>query len=95
MRGDESNCGKWPLGVIVDLFEGRDGVVRAAKLRGGKSFLERPVQHLFPLALACDNSVQVQNTSDPNPEPRPSRSRRDVAVAAGLRIEDDLQEEEM
>lgn len=62
-------------GVIVDLFEGRDGVVRAAKLRAGKSFLERPVQHLFPLELVCDNPVQVQNTTDPNPEPIPTRRR--------------------
>ena len=94
MRGDKSNRGKWPLGLIVDLFEGRDGVVRAAKLCAGKSFLERPVQHLFPLELTCANSVQVQNASDPNPEPRPSRSRRYAAVAAGLRIQDALQEEE-
>ena len=43
IHGDESNRGKWSLGVIADLFEGRDGVVRAAKLRAGKSFLERPV----------------------------------------------------
>ncbi len=85
VRGDESNHGKWSLGVIVDLFKGRDGVVHAAKLRAaGKSFLERPVQHPFPLELAGDNPVQ--NTTDPNPELRPSRSRRDVAVAAGLRI---------
>ena len=95
VRGDESNRGKWSLGVVVDLFEGRDGVVRAAKLRAGKSFLERPVQHLFPLELACDNPERIRNTIDPNPEPRPSRPRRDAAVAAGLRIQDALQEEEM
>ena len=95
VRGDESNRGKWSLGVIVDLFKCCDRVVRAAKLRAGKSFLEQLVQHLFPLAPACENPVQVQNTTDPNPEPRPSRSRGDAAVAAGLRIQDALQEEEM
>ena len=95
VRGDESNRGKWPLGVIADLFEGRDGVVRAAKLRAGKSFLERPVQHLFPLELACDNPVQMQNTPDPNPEPRSSRTRRDAAVAANVRIRDAFQDAEM
>ena len=95
VRGDERNRGKSSLGVIVDLFDGRDGVVCAAKLRAGKSFLERSVQHLFPLELARDNPVQMQNTSDPNPEPRPSRSRRDAAVAADLRIQDALQNEEM
>ena len=46
VRGDESNCGKWALGVIADLFKCRDGVVRAAKLCAGKSFFERPVPHL-------------------------------------------------
>ena len=75
--GDESNRGKWLLGVVADLFKGSDGVVRAAKL-----FLERLVQHLFPLELACDNRVQMQNTPDPNPEPRSSRSGWDTAVAA-------------
>ena len=94
-RGDESNRGKWSLGVVADLFEGRDGVVRAAKLRAGKSFLERSVQHLFPLELACDKPVQRQNTPDPNPEPRSSRSRRDAAVAADFRIRDALQDAEM
>ena len=75
IRGDECNCGKWSLDVIADLFEGRDGIVRAAKLRAGKSFLERPVQHLFPLELAWDNPVQMQNTTDPNPKLRSSRTR--------------------
>ena len=76
------------------LFEGRDLVVRAAKLRAGKSFLERPVQHLFPLDIACDNPVQMQNTPDPNPKSRSSRSRRDAAVAAAFRIRDALQDAE-
>ena len=75
VRADESNRGRWLLGLITDLFEGRDGVVCAAKLCAAKSFLERPVQHLFPLELACDNPVQTQNTPDPNPELRSSCSR--------------------
>ena len=70
-------------------------VVRAAKLRAGKSFLERPVQHLFPLELACDNPVQMQNAPDSSTELRSSRTRRDAAVAADLRIRDALQDVEM
>ena len=62
VRGGESNRGKWSLGVVADLFEGRDRVVRAAKLLAGKSFLERPVQHLFPLELAC-RIPQIQTPS--------------------------------
>ena len=33
--------------VLEELFTGRDGVVRAAKLRAGRGFMERPIQHLY------------------------------------------------
>ena len=46
IKNDECNRGRWDLGIIIKLIKGRDGVVRAAKLRAGKSYLERPVQHL-------------------------------------------------
>lgn len=54
IRSDEKNRGKWPLGVVVELFNGRDGVVRAVKLRAGKTFLEKPIQHLYPMELTCE-----------------------------------------
>ena len=38
IRSEERNQGKWPLGVVVELFNGRDGVVCAAKLCAGKAF---------------------------------------------------------
>ena len=40
VRGNESNGGKWSLGVIVDLFEGRDGVVRALNFVQGSHSLK-------------------------------------------------------
>ena len=49
IRSEDKNRGKWPLGVVEELFEGRDGKVRAIKLRAGKTFLERPIQHIYPL----------------------------------------------
>ncbi|XP_068674528.1 uncharacterized protein [Montipora foliosa] len=35
IRGDDSDRNKWKLGVVKELIEGRDGLVRAAKLRAG------------------------------------------------------------
>ena len=58
IRSEEKNRGKWPLGVVVELFNGRDGVVRAVKLRAGKTFLERPIQHLYPMELTCDRAPE-------------------------------------
>ena len=40
---------------------GRDGVVRAVKLRAGKGYLERAVQQLYPLELSCDKPTEAEN----------------------------------
>ena len=44
IQSDERNRGKWKLGIVVKLIKGRDGVVRAARLTAGKSYLERAIQ---------------------------------------------------
>ena len=54
IKGDERNHAHWKTGIVNKLISRRDGVVRAVRLRAGKSFLERAVQHLYPLELSCD-----------------------------------------
>ena len=63
----ERNREKWNMGIVFKLFQGRDGVVRAVGLRGGKAFLERAVQHLFPLELYCDQEQGVREDPPENP----------------------------
>ena len=92
VRSDNRNRAKWPLGIVERLIPGKDGVVRAVKLRAGKSYLERPVQHLYPLELSCDRSQTTPK--DLNPEAPPFRPKRDAAVAAKLRSEEVLQNEQ-
>ena len=92
IRGDDKNRNKWKLGIVEDLIVGRDGVLRAAKLRSGRGILERAVQHLYPLELTCDrnnDAHQVQRGTQLNPNVQAFRPRRDAAVAARLRIQDD------
>ena len=51
------------------------------RLRSGKSFIERPIQHLYPLELACD--VSTQREAIPlNAEAKELRPSRLAAVAA-------------
>ena len=52
-------------------------------MRAGRSHLERPIQHLYPLELSCDPTAPV------------FRPRRDAAVAASLRIQEVAEEEEL
>ena len=57
IKGEERNRGKWKIGIVEQLIQGRDGVVRGARLRVGTSYLERPLQLLYPLELTCDRPV--------------------------------------
>ena len=46
IASDERNRGKWPLGIVEELFPGRDGVIRAAKVKTSNGHLEIAVNHL-------------------------------------------------
>ena len=72
---------------MEQLYEGKDGVVRAVKLRAGKNFMERPIQHLYPLELSCDSerSQETETTAELNANATEFRPRRDAAVAARIR----------
>ena len=96
IQGDERNRGKWNVGIVVKLIKGRDGVVRAARLRAGKSFLERAVQQLCPMELSCD-SYQDQESGVPvlDLTAKEFRPRRDAAAAVVQRIKDIVQQEEL
>lgn len=52
VKTEDKNRGKWPLGIIESLIVGNDLVVRGAKLRAGKSYMERAIQQLYPLELS-------------------------------------------
>lgn len=87
IKSEERNRAHWKLGVVEDLITGRDGVIRGAKLKSGKSHLERPIQHLYPLELSCDTSVQTPPKTL-NADAPVYRPRRDAAAAARFRIQD-------
>ena len=91
IRGDEKNRAHWKLGIVTKLIIGRDGVVRAAQLRAGKSYLERAVQHLYPLELSCDQ-VPVNNSTSRNDNTH-QREKRTAAAIADIRTRDQLEEE--
>ena len=87
IKDDNKDRNKWKLGLVKELIVGRDGVVRAVKLRAGKSYLERAVQQLYPLELSCDKSTEAQK-APLNPEALAFRPRRNAAVAARLRVQE-------
>ncbi|XP_054723453.1 uncharacterized protein LOC129233452 [Uloborus diversus] len=45
----------WPLGRVVELYPGRDGIQRIAKLRVANGYLVRPLQRLYPLEMSISD----------------------------------------
>ena len=73
----------------MKLIEGRDGVVREARLRAGKSYLEHAIQHLCPMELLCDvRGAPPHQLVQPNPRARDFTPRRAAVVAAHFRESD-------
>ena len=95
IQSDERNRNKWKLGIVESLIPGRDGIVRVARLRRGKNTLERAVQQLYPLELSCDIINAKGNKRELNPTVEEFRPRRDAAAAAGARVQDIIEEEEL
>ena len=53
IKNESKDRNKWKQGIVEELITGRDGIVRAVKLRAGNN-LERAVQQLYPLELSCN-----------------------------------------
>ena len=86
IKGDEQNRGQWRIGIVDEMFPGSDGVIRAVKLRAGKSYLERPIQHLYPLQLSYDRTPDKSKAAL-NAEAPTLRPARVATVAARARIQ--------
>ena len=64
ISGDEKNRAQWKTVIVHQFLPGRDDIPRAATLRAGKSYLERAVQHLYPLELRCDQKMTKETNEN-------------------------------
>ena len=86
IQSEERNRGKWNIGIVVKLIKGRDGVVRVARLRAGKSYL-------CSMELSCDvRDMQLSQPVQLNPQARTFTPRR-AAVAVTQRIRETAEKE--
>ena len=90
IKGEDRNRGKWNIGIVEEMIKGRDGIVRVVTLRAGKSHLERPIQHLYPLELEREARKENRNgkLDAGAPEFRPRRNTAQEAKdrLAGIAI---------
>jgi hypothetical protein len=91
---------EWPIVRVVDLFRGRDGLIRLVKIRCRNSEFLRPVQKLVPLEVASDAradgvdglsrvgkvSETKSDASDPTPSNQVSSLEPSVSRTSSGRI---------
>ena len=65
---------KWPMGVVSEIYPGKDGFVRAVKIRTAKGFLTRPIQRLHMLEIESESEAQPKGVQNDN-------SHSDIALA--------------
>ena len=86
ITGDSSeNRNHWNLAVVTHFINGRDDIVRAARLKSSKETLERAIQHLFSLELAC---VKKPGSTLNPAASEFIRPRTNAATAAALRMQE-------
>ena len=61
-------------------------MIRGARLRAGRSYLERPMPQLFPMELSCDRNPTEDRRPIVGQEEQLERPKRAAAVDARQRI---------
>lgn len=69
IQSEDKNRGKGPFGIVENLVAGKDGVIRGERLRTGKSYVVRVIQHLYPLELSCDRELPAPVRMRPEAAP--------------------------
>ena len=64
VRGEEKIRLKWPIGIVQEVYPGKDGLVWAVDVKTAKSVVTRPVQKIHDLEL-------TDSKREPSPPPTP------------------------
>ena len=98
IKGEEKNKGNWCIGIVEELFKGKDHVIHSVRLRTPNSHIEREIQHLHPFERHCDmekSTSKSKNTSHKklNVDVKEYRPRRTAAVIIEMRTRDTVTEQ--
>ena len=76
---------KWPVGIINELFHGKDGLIRSVNLKTSKGMLVRPIQRLYDLEVNHQfkhdaATPEVPSTSDIAPVPQATNAASECHI---------------
>ena len=93
IKGDSKHRGKWNIGIVEELYEAKDNVIRAVKLRARKTHIERPIEFFYLLELSGDTWKRQKTVHQCSMQPlnvnaNEFKLRRNTAAIAEIRIQD-------
>ena len=77
---------KWRLGLILDVYKGKDGLVRSASLRTSTGVTNRPISKLYPLEVQAIEKVSGDSVRTDGTLASASRPKRLAAQMARQRV---------
>ena len=80
------------MGIVTELISGHDKVICGTKSKTNNGYLERAVQHLYPMELHC--SAVMNKRTELNAKAREFRPSRNAAVISTIKTNEQLQEED-
>ena len=89
IKNEDRNRRKWKIGIVDKLYYGRDDVIHVVQLKSGKSFIQRPIQDLYPLELNCD--IKREKEKELNVEATLFRQKRTAAAIAEIGIQNTVE----
>ena len=95
IKGPERKRNHWAIGTVDSLIIGKDRVIRATKVRTGKSTLERAIQQLYPLELRCGSNSQNQIKVIDEIKGKRKQTPRNAAAIARIRMQDQAQDDSL
>ena len=94
IRSNEKNRAHWKTRIVHQLLPGQDSITKAVKLRAGKSYLERAVQHLYQLELKCHKKlIKRTNKNQLDVNAKEFRHRRNAAAIAVVKVNGQIKNE--
>ena len=57
MKGEDKRRGKWKIGIVKELYRGKDQEIRSVQIKTAKGCLEQPIQLLCPLEFHCNETT--------------------------------------
>lgn len=99
IKSSEKNRRRWKIGIMTNLYYGKDNVVLAVRLCAGKNYLERPRQHLYPLELTCEvtatsiSSNEKTLETELNVNTSKFKPRCNAAAIVRIKMQDEFENE--